>query len=423
MAIRAGRGVAFVAALALALAFGGPLALAADTPAETAIKFAPKDCVGIVHIDGKALADFAAKLAKAVKDKEDLAEPAALINVAAEKAPKVEAIDVYLVTAGQRLPLPVIVFRTKMTVQDVFDAMMQAEHLPPEAKKPEMTKGENGRYNFGLGRMCLIDGKAATDIGEDLIVLLDQKAQEVTTFKAGLAEGVAAMVKKADTAAPAWGVLAMPPDSAARIPKSIVGALYLDGKKASTVTMTFNSAEDAQKMETEMGMVKLMFKDLFEFKRNEADMVLSATLDDKLPDKVTDILIKGVERQKQMRSASNLHMINSAIRTYATQKNSPPPTLEALVEAKMLRAEALVSPVSGRKLKTNDAGVPTEPGDYVYVSLPAGAAADLVQAHEKPDLNKDKGANVLFVDGSVRYLDADALKAAIEKTQEAIKGK
>ena len=98
-----------------------------------------------------------------------------------------------------------------------------------------------------------------------------------------------------------------------------------------------------------------------------------------------------------------------------------PPNLKALVEKHLLPATMLASPASGRQVKTDDKGLPTEPGDYVYFELPAKADAALVRAYEPPELHGGQGGNVLLVDGSVLWMTSDELEAAVKKTKAAIK--
>ncbi|HUS48378.1 MAG TPA: H-X9-DG-CTERM domain-containing protein, partial [Phycisphaerae bacterium] len=93
------------------------------------------------------------------------------------------------------------------------------------------------------------------------------------------------------------------------------------------------------------------------------------------------------------------------------------PSLAALVKEGEISATTLISPSSGRKtIKTDEKGVPTDPGDYEYIVLPATAPGDLIRAYEKPEINQNEGTNVLFADGSIRWMDMKDFQTLIKVT-------
>ena len=90
---------------------------------------------------------------------------------------------------------------------------------------------------------------------------------------------------------------------------------------------------------------------------------------------------------------------------------------------------ALTSPSSDRgTLKTDEKGVPAEPGDYVYIPLPAGAPDTLIQLYEKPENYEGselgEGTMVLLYNKDeygpreIKWLDLDTFNAALEQTQQ-----
>ena len=109
-------------------------------------------------------------------------------------------------------------------------------------------------------------------------------------------------------------------------------------------------------------------------------------------------------------------------RPVAENNDVPPPTLARLVEEKTLSVKMLLSPNSGRKtIKTDAKGIPTEPGDYVYIVVPEKAPGDLVRAYERLKINGGEGANVLYVDSHVEWVTPEKLKKDLARTDKWLK--
>ena len=143
-------------------------------------------------------------------------------------------------------------------------------------------------------------------------------------------------------------------------------------------------------------------------------------------------------------SKKNLRLIGNEIASFRSEYDAPPSSLEDIIrfsrmsqrmdgyepqtDPKFLRA--LVSPASGRgPLKTDKNGVPTEPGDYVYIPLPNTATDTLIQAYERPENYKGsewgEGTLVLFYPKSSEYqsaelkwMDLTSFQTALERTQK-----
>jgi len=121
-------------------------------------------------------------------------------------------------------------------------------------------------------------------------------------------------------------------------------------------------------------------------------------------------------------SGANLNTIGKAVLLYRAEFDDATPTsLAKLVECRTVSALILTHPSTGRRLKTDEKGIPTEPGDYIYIVLPHDAPADLVMAYERPEINRGEGVNVLFADTHVEWVDMKTFQQHLEKTQKWLK--
>ena len=124
-------------------------------------------------------------------------------------------------------------------------------------------------------------------------------------------------------------------------------------------------------------------------------------------------------RSKASRTASVVHlgMIGRAVAMYQIDHNQSPPGLVSLVKLKYIKASALVSPVSGRKMPTDAKGLPTGKSDYVYIVHGPKASGNLIRAYELPENYGNKGTNVLLVNGAVIWLDMSTFKEILAKNR------
>ena len=117
-------------------------------------------------------------------------------------------------------------------------------------------------------------------------------------------------------------------------------------------------------------------------------------------------------------SAANLQGIGRAVEMYrVNQRNQSPPGLVSLVKMEFITAEALVSPVSGRKMPTDAKGLPTGKSDYVYIVHGPKSAGNLIRAYELPENYGNKGTNVLLVNGAVIWVDMSTFKEMLAKSR------
>jgi prepilin-type processing-associated H-X9-DG protein len=114
---------------------------------------------------------------------------------------------------------------------------------------------------------------------------------------------------------------------------------------------------------------------------------------------------------KRNESAEDLRKIYAALTTYTTRnQGSWPADLATLKQDGTLAADALESPF----------GPAFATGDYVYKPYTAEVtpAPDAVLGHDAAELGNGEGANVLFGDGSVRWLDKSGVQAALQRSEE-----
>lgn len=119
------------------------------------------------------------------------------------------------------------------------------------------------------------------------------------------------------------------------------------------------------------------------------------------------------ESGNRVKSGSNLRQIGQGLILYANDnKGAYPPDFATLRKTQDLTDDNFKSP---------DGHAKNGP-DYVYLVYPGmknDVAADLAIAYDAAELEAGEGANLLFGDGHVEYLDASGVNAAIEKAKKA----
>ena len=134
------------------------------------------------------------------------------------------------------------------------------------------------------------------------------------------------------------------------------------------------------------------------------------------------ILVPAVMRARvlaqEASSRAHLKGIGTAIAMYMgeDENGQSPPGMVTLVEKGLITAEALVSPVSGRRMPTDRKGLPIGKSDYVYIVHGRNSAGSMIRVYELPENYGNRGTIVLMVDGSVRWMDMPAFKALLAKS-------
>jgi prepilin-type processing-associated H-X9-DG protein len=112
------------------------------------------------------------------------------------------------------------------------------------------------------------------------------------------------------------------------------------------------------------------------------------------------------------RSASHLRQIGQAILLYCNEhQGKMPPDLQEVAKTEDLTPDVLHSPFGDAKAA----------GDYTYFALDVlnkDVPPDVVIAYDAAELRSGEGANVLYADGHVEWLDRDGVNKALEKAAQ-----
>jgi prepilin-type processing-associated H-X9-DG protein len=111
------------------------------------------------------------------------------------------------------------------------------------------------------------------------------------------------------------------------------------------------------------------------------------------------------------RSAANLRQIGQSVQLYVAENNGKlPATLrDANVEAAVLHSPFADSPGPAQEKPPAD--------DYIYLTpgLKGPVPPDVVMAYDAAELARNDGANVLYGDGHVEWLERDGVNKALER--------
>ena len=125
------------------------------------------------------------------------------------------------------------------------------------------------------------------------------------------------------------------------------------------------------------------------------------------------------EIANRVKCAANLRTIGVALNQYsAANAGQMPPTLPLLIQAHLLTQQDLICPDDSATSTTQPAS------SYAFVNPQAtmnGSARSAVVS-EPPTLHKGDGANVLFGDGHVEWLNAAALSQIARQTPPPASG-
>jgi len=133
------------------------------------------------------------------------------------------------------------------------------------------------------------------------------------------------------------------------------------------------------------------------------------------------ILLPSLNRSREManrvKSASNERQIGQAILLYSNEnKGAYPPDLGTLIKTEDITAEVFVAPEANVTVPANlppDAAAAwvNKNSSYVYIGagMKQGVEPGTIVLYEKPEIHGD-GSNVLYGDGSVRFVQAKMLQ-------------
>ncbi len=387
---------------------------------ETVLKQAPAHTVGVVHVDAEAIKPFLIRTAEEMKKTTGQEKAIQMLQSAAELAQKVAWLDVYVVSLKDQPPLLLLYFQTEMTADQFADlltkVLMGWSPLHPLDRVPHEEFILLGPKDHP--GVAITDTAAFSEIRNGVIVSpvrLEAVGAVIHTLGAGASDELAALAGEVEAGSPLWAAL-RPAAMDAAAPQKVLGHGSLEPAKASQLRMVFEKARQAEEFEQAAARMELA-----KVSRSDREVKLEAELNAALVQKLLAGLQSAQRQAVRVTSAAHLKSIGVAVAAFqADNYDKSPPNLKALVEKHLVPANMLVSPASRRQIKTDAKGIPTEAGDYVYFELPAKADASLVRAYEPPELNAGLGGNALLVDGSVHWMNADELEAAVKKTRQTM---
>ncbi len=387
---------------------------------QSVLKQVPAHTVGVVHVDAEAIKPFLVRTADEMKKTAGQEKTIQMLQSAAELAQKVAWLDVYVVNLKDQPPLLLLYFQTEMTADQFADLLTKmlagwGQFLPLDRVPHEEFILLGPKDHPGV---AITDTAAFNEIRNGVIVSpvrLEAVTAVIHTLGAGASDELTALGDEVDADAPLWAAMC-PAAMDAECPQKVLARGSFEPDKTSQLRMVFEKAQQAGEYEqsaARMGLAKVS--------RSDREVKLEAELNAALVQKLLAGLQSAQRQAVRASSAAHLKSIGVAVAAFQMDNyDKSPPNLKALVEKHLVPASILVSPASRRQIKTDAKGIPTEAGDYVYFELPAKADASLVRAYEPPELNAGLGGNVLLVDGSVHWMNADELDAAVKKTRQTI---
>ncbi len=379
------------------------------------MKYAPPEMIGAGHVDGS----FFRKLTKEIRaaSPED-ANPQAMEAAIAILA-KVDSID-FFTSAGQDItPSTLIVVQGDIRYTDIVELLGKINTFVDDEEMP-LAVG-NGRYDFADKPFRIIAGSEADDVADNVILfgsqdLLADGAVEQLGKERN--KSIEKALNRLDNSTMLWGAadlseMILSP----MLPTFIAFSLDLDSNKGLYLQMTFRDKKSASQLDELFNGPYNPIAGMFTTKQSGKKYTITCTS----PDKMVEALIERRNNAKRTMSLSNLMAIGKAIAIYkASHNDNFPPNLEVLI-GDVLSANQLISPMSGRKMETDEDGKPTAPSDYTYMyPLSDSAPADLVMAYENPKHYKGEGTTILFADTHVAFHDMETFKKALAETEEWI---
>ncbi|MFW5840379.1 MAG: hypothetical protein ACOCZE_07355 [Planctomycetota bacterium] len=130
---------------------------------------------------------------------------------------------------------------------------------------------------------------------------------------------------------------------------------------------------------------------------------------------LVSILLPSIARARSLaaRTASQAQLsgMGQAIVMYESEKGRMPENYEQMIEMGLIARKMLYSPAgehSGLSFEELERRKP--PSDYIYIRPGAGVGDGTVMIYENPDNYGEDGTNVLFVNGSVRWVTMEEFR-------------
>ncbi|KKK96240.1 hypothetical protein LCGC14_2664740, partial [marine sediment metagenome] len=125
---------------------------------------------------------------------------------------------------------------------------------------------------------------------------------------------------------------------------------------------------------------------------------------------------------KRSISAANLNTLGKNVHIYMAEFEEVPPDYQTLFK-RGLSPQALISPMSGRKLRRDAQGNPVGPFDYIYLGgrFKEEPQGNMLMAYERPENYRNEGTNVLTYQGSVQWMDMATFREALARAEKFIR--
>jgi len=424
---------------------------------DAAMKYAPENAAGLIHVELKALVkDVAAAFAK---EPEFKSIDANTLEVLVKFGEKIDSLDVFLIAGEGGFGNFLAVVHGPLAPADVnravkalwgesTDFLVQKEEgvlvLPPkEAGKPPDRRLEKpkGRYTTAAGELPFefVFGGESPDLPAGVVIVgaYDSIPPEaLAKLGKGKNEPLIKLLAGVDAAAPIWaGVSVGKLDPSEDAPATISGSVYLLGGGKSKLEMAYKDAnfaaeamkdlQDPNRMDVSWSMLLRCIGELsldgtaVRFVPKQAEAVL--------PKLVTALADMRRENRKALSEAYLSHIGGTMAEYSADHDDMLPADLLDLVKERAIPAQMLVSPVTGRAVKVDANGllVGAFESDYVMVKYPMSSLkikdrAKRVLAYERPENYKKAGTLVLYVDEHVDWVKMEEFEKQLKATQDWI---
>ncbi len=197
--------------------------------------------------------------------------------------------------------------------------------------------------------------------------------------------------------------------------------MNLGEKAALTITITFAREKIAEGFQKAFEKKDFPFAGDLKAKSNGATVTITPAIKKDLLKGLIGGMIRARQLAKRTVSMSNLRHIAMIVALYENEYDVFPPSLLSLVP-EFMSGEMLFSPVSKRKPKFDEKGLPIGPLDYILIFLPLTETipepGKIIRVYEKPENYKLKGTNVAYADGHVKWVTMEKFKADMQRTQE-----
>jgi prepilin-type processing-associated H-X9-DG protein len=402
------------ASIACLIALLSTLLLPAPARAENAavkqaMSLAPAKANGILHIDVKAIAP---QIIEGFSQNKQIASEIKMDQFAAELK-KIDSVDVY-VAMDPEMQMPIVfgVLRGSMepkSLQTIFNAFGDNDMAAPVAAEEG-----NGRYMIDE-MIMVVHGAEAGDLDKG-VMMIGMGPMLTPEFIAGLGqttnEILPPLLAKVDTSRPVWGTMTLLDAEDPTAPKEVMMSLDPAGKGEATMVAVFNDEDTAGDFLKDVNDEEGVMAGIFKATRDGSTVTLTkAPGETPLVTRFVNAMVNAQEEAKKDVAMANMNAIGKGIILYQAEHNDQSPaSLDDLVKAGTISKEMLESPsAKGKKIDTPH---------YVYIQLPSSASGDMLMAYEKPEINDNKGTNVLYADGHVEWVSMEKFKKDLAKTNK-----